>query len=157
MTLIDIEYGSLASSETMNKNFLYLDNKIESIFINNPDYIILSATFKFKHEDKEKIEEKMKVNSEARREKQPLEYPNFGSVFKRPEGYFVGKLVSDSGLRGYTIGGAQVSKKHTGFIVNIGNATCKDVIDLIKYIQDTVYNKFNVKLTPEVIVIGGEK
>lgn len=129
----------------------------KSIFINNPNYIILSATFKFKHDEKEKIEEKMKVNSEARKEKQPLEYPNFGSVFKRPEGYFVGKLVSDSGLRGYTIGGAQVSTKHTGFIVNIGNATCKDVIDLIKYIQDTVYNKFNVKLTPEVIVIGGEE
>mgnify|MGYP001134693180 FL=1 len=99
----------------------------------------------------------MKENSLARKAKQPLEYPNFGSVFKRPEGYFVGKLVDDAGLRGYKIGGAQVSTKHTGFIVNVDNATCKDVLDLIGYVQTTVYNKFNVKLTPEVIIIGGDK
>ena len=129
----------------------------KSIFTLNSNYIILSATFKLTPGKENEIEEKMRINSEARREKQPLEYPNFGSVFKRPEGYFVGKLVSDAGLRGYTIGGAQVSKKHTGFIVNIGNATCKDVMDLIKYIQDTVYEKFEVRLTPEVVIIGGEE
>ena len=129
----------------------------KSIFTINSNYVILSAKFKLKKGDIDEIENKMKENSIARRTKQPLEYPNFGSVFKRPEGYFVGKLVDDAGLRGYKIGGAQVSTKHTGFIVNVDNATCKDVLDLIGYVQTTVYNKFNVKLTPEVIIIGGDK
>ncbi len=129
----------------------------KSIFTINPNYVILSAKFKLKKGNIDEIENKMKENSLARRAKQPLEYPNFGSVFKRPEGYFVGKLVDDAGLKGYQIGGAQVSTKHTGFIVNVDNATCKDVLDLIEYVQTTVYNKFNVKLTPEVIIIGGDK
>lgn len=129
----------------------------KSIFTINPNYVILSAKFKLEKGNIDEIENKMRENSLARRTKQPLEYPNFGSVFKRPEGYFVGKLVDDAGLRGYKIGGAQVSTKHTGFIVNVDNATCKDVLDLIGYVQTTVYNKFNVKLTPEVIIIGGDK
>lgn len=129
----------------------------KSIFTINPNYVILSAKFKLERGNIDEIENKMKENSLARKAKQPLEYPNFGSVFKRPEGYFVGKLVDDAGLRGYKIGGAQVSTKHTGFIVNVDNATCKDVLDLIGYVQTAVYNKFNVKLTPEVIIIGGDK
>lgn len=129
----------------------------KSIFTINPNYVILSAKFKLERGNIDEIENKMKENSLARKAKQPLEHPNFGSVFKRPEGYFVGKLVDDAGLRGYKIGGAQVSTKHTGFIVNVDNATCKDVLDLIGYVQTTVYNKFNVKLTPEVIIIGGDK
>lgn len=129
----------------------------KSIFTINPNYVILSAKFKLERGNIDEIENKMKENSLARKTKQPLEYPNFGSVFKRPEGYFVGKLVDDAGLRGYKIGGAQVSTKHTGFIVNVDNATCKDVLDLIGYVQTAVYNKFNVKLTPEVIIIGGDK
>lgn len=129
----------------------------KSIFTINPNYVILSAKFKLERGNIDEIENKMKENSLARKAKQPLEYPNFGSVFKRPEGYFVGKLVDDAGLRGYKIGGAQVSTKHTGFIVNVDNATCKDVLDLIGYVQTTVHNKFNVKLTPEVIIIGGDK
>lgn len=129
----------------------------KSIFTINPNYVILSAKFKLEKGNIDEIENKMRENSLARKTKQPLEYPNFGSVFKRPEGYFVGKLVDDAGLRGYKIGGAQVSTKHTGFIVNVDNATCKDVLDLIEYVQTTVYNKFNVKLTPEVIIIGGDK
>lgn len=129
----------------------------ESIFKDNKDFVILSATFKLEKADISKIEEKMKENSLARRTKQPLEYPNFGSTFKRPEGYFVGKLIQDAGLRGYKIGGAQVSEKHTGFIVNVDNASCRDIIELIRYIQKVVYEKFEVKLEPEVEFIGGEK
>lgn len=129
----------------------------KSIFLENSRYVILSATFGLEKESIETIEKKMQENSNARKVKQPLEYPNFGSVFKRPEGYFVGKLVDDAGLRGYKIGGAQVSTKHSGFIVNVDNATCKDILKLIKYIQDVVYEKFNVRLVTEVVVIGGEE
>ena len=92
----------------------------------------------------------------ARKTKQPLEYPNFGSVFKRPEGYFVGKLVEDSGLKGHSIGGAQVSTKHSGFMINTGDATCKDVLDLIEYVKNVVYENFNVMLHEEVVVLGGK-
>lgn len=127
-----------------------------SIFSDNKDLVILSATFKLEHGNIEEISKIMSENTLARSTKQPLEYPNFGSVFKRPEGYFVGKLVQDSGLRGKQIGGAQVSEKHTGFIVNKNNATCRDVLDLIKYVQDTVFEKFGVHLNTEVKIIGGD-
>jgi len=127
-----------------------------TFFSDKPELVILSAKFKFEKGYQDKIAEKMEENALARRTKQPLEYPNFGSVFKRPEGYFVGKLVSDSGLRGYQIGGAQVSEKHTGFIVNKGSATCQDVVDLIRHIQKTVYEKFGVHLKTEVVFIGGK-
>lgn len=127
-----------------------------SIFSDNKDLVILSATFKLEHGNIDQITKIMSENTLARSTKQPLEYPNFGSVFKRPEGYFVGKLVQDSGLRGKQIGGAQVSEKHTGFIVNKDNATCRDVLDLIKYVQDTVFKKFGVHLNTEVKIIGGD-
>lgn len=127
-----------------------------SIFSDNKDLVILSATFKLEHGNIDQITKIMAENTLARSTKQPLEYPNFGSVFKRPEGYFVGKLVQDSGLRGKQIGGAQVSEKHTGFIVNKNNATCRDVLDLIKYVQDTVFEKFGVHLNTEVKIIGGD-
>lgn len=127
-----------------------------SIFGDNPKYVILEVVFFLKNGDIEDIENKMNENSSKRKEKQPLEYPNFGSVFKRPEGYFVGKLVQEAGLKEKRIGGAMVSAKHTGFIVNVDNATCEDVVNLIKFIQKTVYEKFNVWLEPEVEFIGGE-
>jgi UDP-N-acetylmuramate dehydrogenase len=117
-----------------------------SFFLENPNFIIVSAKFRLKKGKIEEIEEKMNQNKLARIEKQPLDYPNFGSVFKRPEGFFVGKLVTDAGLKGYTIGGAQVSNKHAGFIINTGNATCRDIVELIKYVQKEVYDKFKVNL-----------
>ncbi|MDO4283639.1 MAG: UDP-N-acetylmuramate dehydrogenase [Clostridia bacterium] len=146
------EYGDIKTILGKDMEFSYR----HSIFSNHPKWIILSVKFKLKHGDIEEITRVMNENTVARRTKQPLEYPNFGSVFKRPEGYFVGKLVQDSGLRGKQIGGAQVSEKHTGFIVNKENATCKDVLDLIKFVQDTVYEKFGVHLNTEVEIIGGE-
>lgn len=113
-------------------------------------YIVLSVTIALKEGDAEAIREKMKDFAGRRRDKQPLEKPSAGSTFKRPEGYFAGKLIMDSDLRGYQIGGARVSDKHCGFVVNEGNATCKDVEDLIAHVQKTVWDKFEVKLEPEV-------
>jgi len=90
---------------------------------------------------------------QRRKDKQPLEYPSAGSTFKRPEGYFVGKIMDDLGLKGYTIGGAQVSEKHGGFIINTGNATAKDVKDLIEYIVNKVKKEYNIELEPELKII----
>ena len=144
--------GNIQTIEGKDMEFSYR----HSIFGDHPDWVILRVTFALHHGDIDEITKIMNENTVARRTKQPLEYPNFGSVFKRPEGYFVGKLVQDSGLRGFSIGGAQVSEKHTGFMINTGDATCQDVLDLIKHVQDTVYEKFGVHLQTEVEFIGGE-
>lgn len=92
--------------------------------------------------------------SERRREKQPLEYPSAGSTFKRPEGYFAGKLIEDCGLKGFCVGKAQVSPKHSGFVINTGEATAEDVLGLIRHIQETVYERFGVTMEPEVRIVG---
>jgi len=89
-----------------------------------------------------------------RKEKQPLEFPSAGSTFKRPEGYFAGKLIEDAGLRGFSVGGAAVSEKHCGFVVNKGGATASDIIELIKKVRLTVNEKFGVLLEPEVVILG---
>ena len=96
----------------------------------------------------------MKELAEARRSKQPLEYPSAGSTFKRPEGYFAGKLIMDAGLRGYSVGGAQVAEKHCGFVINKGGATASDVVELIRDVQHDVDDKFGVTLEPEVKMLG---
>ena len=91
---------------------------------------------------------------EKRVSRQPLEYPSAGSTFKRPEGFFAGKLVMDAGLAGFSVGGAQVSEKHCGFVINKGNATAKEVRELMKQVSDRVYEKFEVRLEPEVRLLG---
>ena len=116
--------------------------------------IITGAEFELRQGEKSKIREKMSDFAIKRRDKQPLNFPSAGSTFKRPEGYFAGKLIEDAGLKGKKIGGAQVSEKHAGFIINIGEATSDDIISLIDCCIQTVYNKFNVKLVPEVRIIG---
>lgn len=118
------------------------------------NYIVLSATVQLKQKEERLIREEMADYKTRRVEKQPLEYPSAGSTFKRPEGFFAGKLIQDAGLRGYSVGGAQVSEKHCGFVINKGNATAADVLQLIKDVQDEVYNQFQVKLEPEVKMIG---
>ena len=116
--------------------------------------IILSARLKLKPGNKDEIKEKIIDFGNKRREKQPLNLPSAGSTFKRPEGFFAGKLIEDAGLKGREIGGAAVSEKHAGFIVNKGDATSEDILKLIKLCQDTVFEKFGVKLVPEVKIIG---
>lgn len=112
--------------------------------------IITGGTISLKKGNKESIQAKMADLALRRRTNQPLEYPSAGSTFKRPQGFFAGKLIEESGLRGFSIGGAQVSEKHCGFIVNNGNATADDICNLIEYVQDKVYNEKGVILEPEV-------
>ena len=115
--------------------------------------VLLSASFRLRAGSYESIKAKTDELTQERTSKQPLDMPSAGSVFKRPAGYFTGKLIMDSGLRGYTIGGAQVSEKHCGFIVNKGGATCEDVLRLIGHIQKTVFDNYNVVLEPEIRII----
>ncbi len=116
--------------------------------------IVLEVTFKLKSGNKEKIKERMEELTFLRTSKQPLEYPSCGSVFKRPVGHFTGKLIQDAELQGLIWGGAQVSTKHAGFIVNIAEATATDYIELIKHIQDVIFKKYGVQLEREVHIIG---
>jgi len=123
----------------------------KSIYDQMPDAVILSVTMKLRSGESEQIRKTMEDLAKRRREKQPLEYPSAGSTFKRPEGYFAGKLIEDCGLKGFQIGGAQISEKHAGFIVNRGGATCEDVRRLIAHTQQTVLQRFGVTLECEVI------
>ena len=125
--------------------------------VQDQDDIVLEATFKLSTGDKDEIQAEMDRLNELRESKQPLDLPSCGSVFKRPEGYFAGKLIHDAGLQGYQSGGAQVSKKHAGFIVNIDNATATDYLNVIKHVQETVYAKNKVHLETEVRIIGQDK
>ena len=125
----------------------------ESIFSQNKDYIIVSSVLKLKHGDIFEIDAAMNKNMSARREKQPLEYPSAGSVFKRCNNYFTAKLIEDCGLKGYSVGGAQVSEKHAGFIINKGGANFSDVVGLIEHIKSVVFDKTGNKIECEVKII----
>ena len=116
--------------------------------------VVLEATFALKSGDQAAIQSRMDELWQRRLSKQPLEYPSAGSTFKRPEGYFAGQLIDQAGLRGLKHGGAQVSEKHCGFVINTGGATCKDVVELIRTVQEAVYEKHGVELETEVKVLG---
>jgi len=118
--------------------------------------IIIGAQFKFNYGKKSEIEEKMKEIKARRVEKQPLNFPSAGSAFKRPEGYFAAALIEQAGLKGFTVGGAQISEKHAGFIVNINKATTADIKAVISSVKEKVFNMFGVLLEPEVKFIGEE-
>ena len=118
------------------------------------DYIVLSARIRLTPGDPSGIRERMEELAQARKEKQPLEYPSAGSTFKRPEGYFAGKLIQDAGLKGYTVGGAMVSEKHAGFVINHGGATAEEVRFLIHQVQKKIKAQFGVSMETEVRFIG---
>lgn len=122
--------------------------------IRNQPFIVTELAFTLQPGDSKEIRARMEELSARRREKQPLEYPSAGSTFKRPEGYFAGELIMNAGLRGFRIGGAAVSNKHCGFIVNKSKATADDIMDVICEVQATVKDKFGVDLEPEVICLG---
>lgn len=138
------------------KIFSNKDAKFEyrnSIF-SNGKYIILQAKMLLKNGNETEIKSKIDECAKSRKDKQPLEFPSAGSTFKRGTDFITAKLIDDAGLKGYSIGGAQVSTKHAGFVVNTGNATAKDVQDLIKYVQDTVYKKFGKKIELEIKILN---
>lgn len=124
-----------------------------SVFKSHPEWVALSAVMRLKQGDPAEIRAKMDDFAQRRRDKQPLNYPSAGSTFKRPTGYFAGKLIQDAGLMGYTVGGAQVSEKHAGFVINRGGATCADVLALMEHVREEVMKQFGVELEPEVRVL----
>ena len=125
----------------------------KSIFLNEK-YVILEVKMMLKNGNRQEIENKMKQYSEYRKEKQPIEYPSAGSTFKRGENFVTAQLIDEAGLKGYKIGGAEVSTKHAGFIINKGNATAEDVLELIKYVKNKVYEKFNENIDLEIKILG---
>lgn len=123
-------------------------------FFSNHDGVVLSAKLKLREGEESAIRAEMEELIRRRKEKQPLNYPSAGSTFKRPEGHFAGALIEQCGLKGVSVGGAQVSEKHAGFVINTGNATCADVLGLIEKVRETVLAQKGVLLEPEVKIIG---
>jgi UDP-N-acetylmuramate dehydrogenase len=159
-------YGSEIKDTLISST--YLDENLNLIAINNEEHnfsyrksffshtnlIILSSQFKLEKSDYNILKEETTCFLKQRAEKQPLNFPNAGSTFKRPNEYYAGKLIEDCGLKGFCIGDAQVSEKHSGFLVNKGNATAKDVLELIEYIKKKVFNEYNIMLETEIEFVG---
>lgn len=144
-----IKDDSIAEIDASEANFAHR----RSIF-QEKGYIILGAYFKLVKKDKKDIDEEQRDYTQRRKDKQPLEYPSAGSVFKRPEGYYASKLIEDAGLKGLSVGGAMVSKKHSGFIINTGSASFDDVVTLIEKVKAIVLEKFAVSLEEEIRIIN---
>lgn len=141
--------GNIKQFENKDMNFGYRRSMLK-----DKKYIVLEVGMQFEKGIEKNIKEKMDEYKKYRKEKQPIEYPSAGSTFKRGEDYITAKLIDEAGLKGYSIGGAEVSEKHAGFIINKGNATAKDILDLIEYVKNTVYEKFNKEIELEIEFMG---
>ena len=153
-------------SDVLVEARVWLDGKVHTLSLDEMEMgyrttmplkkggIVLSAKFRLQKGEPEAIRERMNDLNARRREKQPLNYPSAGSTFKRPEGYFAGALIEQAGLKGLTVGGAQVSEKHAGFVINRGGATAADILSLMEKVQDEVERRFGVRLDPEVRILG---
>jgi len=148
ITAIDYE-GKIHKFTNKEAEFTYRHSKFS-----DGKYIILQAKLELEKGNTEEIKAKMDEYAQFRKEKQPIEYPSAGSTFKRGKDFITAKLIDEAGLKGYSVGGAMVSKKHAGFIINTGNATAQDVLDLAKYITDKVYEKFGKKIEFEIKVLN---
>ncbi len=149
VTFLDLDDLAIYKSDGDDCGFGYRHSKFE-----NMNTVILSATMVFSKGNKEEIKRTMDAYLQKRLETQPYDKPNAGSTFKRGDGFITAMLIDEAGLKGHTIGGAQVSEKHAGFIVNTGNATAKDILDLIKYVQKTIMGKYGKAIEPEVRILG---
>ncbi len=152
VTLFDAEAKEIVTKTGSDMQFGYRTSIVKS----HP-YVVLAAEFTLTEGDRAVIKETMDDLAARRRDKQPLEYPSAGSTFKRPEGYFAAKLIEDAGLKGVSVGGAQVSEKHSGFVINKGGATATDILELIRTIRDKVYEDSHVALETEVVILGNKK
>lgn len=142
-----------------NGEIMTLDNETmefgyRTSIIKNRPFIVLEVVLELSEGKREDIAAKTEELAQLRRSRQPLEYPSAGSTFKRPEGHYAGKLIMEAGMRGYRIGGAQVSNKHCGFVVNMGNATAADIREVIEEVQEKVKERFGVSLEPEIVFLG---
>lgn len=146
-----LEDGEIVKYSNKQMDFSYRHSVLQ-----HEKTIVLTAVFQLQEGNQEAIDERMAELTHLRESKQPLEFPSCGSVFKRPEGYFTGQLIQEAGLQGLKWGGAQISTKHAGFIVNVDHATATDYIELIEHIQKVILEKFNVQLETEVRIIGRE-
>ena len=149
VTYIDFD----GNRKTLAKEELQVDYR-QSIFSKHQLGMITEATLEVNKGNPKEIEEKMAAYATYRKEKQPISYPNAGSTFKRGEDYITAKLIDECGLKGYQIGGAKISDLHAGFIINTGNATAKDVLDLIKYTKQKFYEKFKKEINLEIEILG---
>lgn len=148
VTVLDYE-GNIHKFKNEQSEFKYRHSKFS-----NGEYIIIQTKLILEKGKREKIKEKMNEYAQYRKEKQPLEFPNAGSTFKRGDDFITAKLIDEAGLKGYSIGGAQISEKHAGFIINKGDATSQDVLNLAKYVTDKVYREFGKKIELEIQIIG---
>ena len=151
--LVSVQVYAEGEIKTLPVDALELGYR-HSILMEHPDWIVLSATFKLQKGDQTQILATMADLNARRREKQPLQYPSSGSFFKRPEGHFAGALIEQAKLKGFSVGGAQVSELHAGFVINKGNASATDIYRLMLHVQKTVKATFDVDLQPEVRLIG---